>query len=146
MRSERILILSLSVLMILTLKTTYHSQASTRGKVFYPEAFEFSIILRNCGRVILHSTRCKANCKTKNVLLPGKNLQRITFYASRPIEFVKIAYNVQCPNGKRRLFKLKAVQLCACVKQTTRIESVKISKGSIHDLDLLLRNNVNYAL
>ena len=143
MRTERIL---MSVLMILTVKTIYHSQASTRGKVFYPEAFEFSIKLRNCGRVILHSTRCQANCMTKNVLIPGKNLQKITFYASSPLEFAKIAYNVQCPNGNTRLFKLKAVQLCACVKQTTRIESVKISKGSIHDLDLLLRNNVNYAL
>ena len=143
MRNERIL---MSVLMILTVKTTYHSQASTRGKVFYPEAFEFSIKLRNCGRVILHSTRCQATCMTKNVLMPGKNLQKITFYASSPIEFAKIAYNVQCSNGKTRSFKLKAVQLCACVKQTTRIESVKISKGSIHDLDLLLRNNVNYAL
>jgi hypothetical protein len=142
MRNERIL---MSIIVILTIKTMSHSQASTRGKVFYPEAFEFSIKLRNCGRVILHSTQCKANCKTKNVLLPGKNLQKITFYASSPIEFVKIAYNVRCPNGKTRLLKLKAVQLCACVKQSTRMESVKISKASIHDIDLLLRNNINYA-
>ena len=79
-----------------------------REQSFYPTTVEFSIKLKKCGKVILHTTKCESFCKSKSLLVPGKSLQKIVYYSARPIEYLYITYNVMCHNGTERPFEYNA--------------------------------------
>ena len=110
-----------------------------RGQSFNPKALEFSIRLKECGRVILHTTKCETFCKSKSLLVPGKSLQKIVYYSSRPIEYLNITYNVMCHNGAQRVIQLKAVGSCACIENSSRILPIKYPKISLEHLEFLIK-------
>ena len=86
---------------------------------------EISIIIENCGRVLLNTTKCEGYCKSKSTIIPNTELQKNSCYSCKVLEFEFVTYNnIKCVDGTLTSLTLKTVKSCTCFKRSEYVNLI----------------------
>ena len=86
---------------------------------------EISIKVKNCGRVLLNTTKCEGYCRSKATLVPNTDFQKNSCYACKMHEFEYVTYNnVKCEDDTLISLTLKTVKSCSCFKYADQINKI----------------------
>ena len=85
------------------------------------KSMEISLNVKNCGRILLNTTKCEGYCKSKATIIPNTNFQKNLCYACKALKTEFKTYRIKCLDGTLTQLTLETVKTCTCFKHTEKI-------------------------